>query len=194
MRVRGMELEWAFTLGRDLPLATGPGAAPPSKEAILAALDCATPVVEVVASHIQQAAEPSQDAGLLGVGTTTIADQGGHGLLACLSHLAQPLSAWEASFADAGVSVAVGPGGEVITGGPAAVMGSPLLAAQWLVASLQSVGSAARAYGEAAGVSTLPAGTVLTTGTMTGITPVAHGDSVTLNIAGETLQLRFELE
>ena len=190
--MRGVELEWAFRLGKPLDLRTDPDAPLPTLETLIGAIDLAMPVVEVVGSRIQSAA-PGEDDGVLAAGTTLIADQAGHGLLACMPHLAVSMSDWQHSWAGTGVSLKLRRQESPVHGDPSVVMGSPLQAAQWLLESLRSAGSAAQAYGEQQGVTSLPEGAVLTTGTMTGITPIVDGDVMTLKFGRHEVDLSIKL-
>lgn len=158
----GIEVEFAFRLGRDLP----PRTAPYSAEDVGAAADALYPAIEVVSCALD---------GWLDHGVETIvADNGAHGALV----LGAPVPDWrrrdlvahEVSLAFDGAPIASGRG--------AAVLGHPLTALAWLANHLSARGL------------TLTAGEVVTTGTMTNFNPASPNAEVLADF-GDMGQVRL---
>ena len=178
-RLRGVEAEWAFTLGVDLHVG-GQGDAPQqlTMQQLIQAIESVTPVIEVVASRLDVEGLSDAELGVCGRGPTVVADQAGHGQLLMGTQHTVSLADWQKHYSQDQVAVYVN-GSPQATGTPANVLGNPMVALQWVVNTIPrwyeagSVGSKA-----VDGGFVLSAGTVVTTGTMTGITPAAPGDAV----------------
>jgi 2-keto-4-pentenoate hydratase len=147
----GMESEFAVTMGRDL----APRAAPYSRDEVAEAVVELAPAIEVVGCRVP--GWPADPEPLM-----IIADDGCN-----LAFVAGARAAdWRSLDLPAhAVRVTIG-GEERASGTGADVMGHPLEALAWLANQLSAAGE------------TLRAGEVVTTGTATGFTPVAPGDTV----------------
>jgi 2-keto-4-pentenoate hydratase len=137
--MQGVEVEFAFRMGRDLP----PRAAPYTAEEAGAAADALYPAIEVVSCVLD---------GWLDYGVESIvADNGAHGALV----LGRPVPDWRSrDLAAHRVALSLD-GMPIAEGRGAAVLGHPLAALAWLANHLSARGLA------------LAAGEVVTTGTMT---------------------------
>lgn len=146
-----IECEFAFRLAGDLPAA----AAPFGREQIAGAIATMIPAIEVADSR--RAADVWAD------GAGLVADNVGHGAQVLGGDVETwrdfDLAGHRVSLSINGVGVAQGRGGDVL--------GHPLAALTWLANHL-----ARRGFD-------LAAGQVVTTGSCTGLTPVAAGDTCT---------------
>jgi 2-keto-4-pentenoate hydratase len=186
-RLRGVEAEWAFELGSDLLVAPtlyqdgvsdglGPGSL--TMNEICSSVSAVFPVIEVVASRLLAGGLDKDESKAMARGATVIADQAGHGLLLVASQHKIGMHEWQHHYSSDPVSVLVN-GREAATGSPAAVLGNPLVALQWVLNNIPiHYGAAMLSAGQHPGEVCIPAGTLVTTGTMTGITPVQAGDAV----------------
>ena len=146
-----IECEFAFRLAGDLPAAV----APFSREQVAGAIAAMIPAIEVVDSRL--AAEASTD------GAAVVADNVNHGAQV----LGSEVETWR-NLDLAGHRAALSVNGTVVAEGTGAnVLGHPLEAFAWLANHL-----ARRGFD-------LVTGQIVTTGTCTGLTPVAAGDSCT---------------
>ncbi len=179
-RLRGVEAEWAFVLGSVLRL---PACSETEElltlQQVQQAVSHVMPVIEVVASRLDVSALDDEAAAACARGSTIICDQAGHGQLLMGTQHTLPLAEWQQHYSEDDVSVFVN-GQECAVGSPRAVLGNPMVALQWVLNNIAQRYDAG-ALGQQGPVS-LPVGTIITTGTMTGITPVQPGDE---------LQVRF---
>ncbi|MCP4329782.1 MAG: hydratase [Alphaproteobacteria bacterium] len=148
---RGLEGEFAFRLGADLP----PSGAPYSAGDMASAIECLYPAIEIVNSRFiewTKAGAPS-----------LAADNAVNGALV----IGPAVTGWQSTdLAAHGVSLSVN-GAVRQTGTGADVLGNPLAALAWL------------ANDRADWIGGLKAGDVVTTGTCTGIVYAEAGDSAT---------------
>jgi len=149
------EAELIFEIGRDLPRR----AAPYSAADVAAATTGLFAGIELVRSRFDVSDLP------LG---PLIADNGLAERLVIGDRLADQ---WDDRFADTAVRLEVARLGAV-NGSTAAVMGNPLVAVTWLANWLASEGEGLRS------------GQFVSSGTCTGVTPVAAGDLVTVEFIG----------
>ena len=194
MTIRGVEAEWAFVLGQDLAVPCSPSAALTSA-AVLQHVDHVVPAVEVVASRVDMGAATPDQAAAARRGTCVIADQGGHGALVSHSGQAMAVADWKARFAEAPAEMVVN-GAVQAQGKPSDVLGGPVQALVFMLRHIAAgVGrSALQTTSGAAGqpeAVMFPSGTVFTTGSMTGITPVQWSDAICMRVGG--LQVSFTL-
>lgn len=178
-RVRGVEAEYAFLVAADLP-APAAGGAPLTREEVAAAVGAVYPVIEVCGSRLADNPPPTPAApgGVPLATLLSIADQASHGSLVRAVRLAKPRPAWDAlvgaaagGFAGLPVTLSIN-GAQVAAGSGADVLGDPLTALTWLANALHRAGAHLRA------------GDIVTSGTMTGLTPVRAGDAVRAEFAG----------
>lgn len=152
----GIEVEFAFRLGRDLP----PRATPYSAEEAGAAADALYPAIEVVSCGLDGWLDHGVD--------TIVADNGAHGALV----LGDPVPDWrEHDLAAHDVTLAFD-GALIAAGRGAAVLGHPLTALAWLASHLSARGR------------TLAAGEIVTTGTMTNFNPASPNAEVVADFGG----------
>ncbi len=168
--VRGVEAEVGLRVGVDIDERRA------NDLALLSdSIASTVPIVEVVSSRFAATAAAPLPAPLL------IADTAGNGALvlgAAAERVASGASA--ASLAQWGAVVRIN-GKAVASGSGSSVMGSPLLALQWLAKHALSQGTMLRA------------GEVISTGTMVDIVPVAKGDHVEACFNGADLvSFKFE--
>ena len=175
-RLRGIEAEWAFVLGSELPIR--PANEQLTMKQVMQAVESVVPVIEVVASRLDVRGLGDAGVAACGRGPTVVADQAGHGQLLMGTQHTVSLHEWQKQYSKDEVAVYVN-GSQVATGSPANVLGNPLVALQWVLNNIPlRYDVQAVAQGSDPGAVTLPAGTVVTTGTMTGITPVTPFDVV----------------
>lgn len=171
-RVRGVEAEYVVALARGLPHRGGDGAGAGERHAaytlaeVAAAVEWVCPAVEVCASRF--AAQPAST--LLG-----IADGASHGCLVVARQHRLSAGQWgrlrAGGFTNYPVTLSVNATVAAVGDG-SAVLGDPLVALAWLANALAAAG---RPLGE---------GDMVTTGTMTGLTPVRPGDDVVARFLG----------
>jgi len=154
-RMRLLEAEYAFRLGRDLPGRERPY----TEDEVAAAIDAVHPAVEVVDSAYVD---------WLGVGiASVIADNGSHGAFV----LGQPRADWRAVDRIGGVVTMAVDGVAPSEGSGANVMGDPLTALAWLVEQRRPHGG-------------LAAGEIVTTGTATPPVMCPSGGRAVATFAG----------
>jgi 2-keto-4-pentenoate hydratase len=104
----------------------------------------------------------------------TIADQASHGRLIIAPHLSIRADDWPAfskNFKANPARLSINDA-EVATGDGSLVLGNPLTALTWLANTLKDANMH------------LKADDIVTSGTMTGLTPIQHGDSVVADFGG----------
>jgi 2-keto-4-pentenoate hydratase len=152
--IRGLEAEYAFLLGADLP----PQGAPYPREQIAAAVKSVHPAIEVVDTRFS-----SQQKGVLAIADNV---NDSHWLYG------DGVSDWQTlDIINAEVTMAVN-GEVVVRGSGAEVLGDPLVSLSWLVNE-----HAAQREG-------LRAGQFITTGSCTGLYKAPPGCSATASFAG----------
>lgn len=175
-RVRGVECEFAVTMAKDLLPREGGGDYTGAE--VLAAAGEVCPAIEVCGSRLT-----AQGSTALG-----IADQASHGRLVLAKQHRMPAAEWAARFgsslrdfpvtmtitkdSDHHSTAAAADAKPAARGDGTDVLGSPLHALTWLANELCGMGLGLRA------------GDVVSTGTMTGLTPVAAGDVATADFSG----------
>ncbi len=162
--MRGLEAEFAFRLGADLPAVGAPYVA----EDMASAIECLHPAIEIVDTRVDN---------WTSVGAPTLAaDNAAGGALV----LGPAVTGWQSTDL-AAHDVTLSVNGETRkTGTGAAVLGHPLAALAWLANDRAG-------YGDG-----LKAGDVVSTGTCTGIEFVAAGDSAIADFGAlGTVALRF---
>ena len=155
----GVEAELVFSLRSDLP----PREKDYTLAEVLQALDWVAPAIEVCGSRFKSP-KPISSYWL------SIADQASHGALVVAQQLRWPAKRWSAlesrgGFASDWARVSVN-GVQVASGSPANVLGRPLAAVTWLANTL------ADAAAEGGPLNYLKEGQIVSSGTMTGMTPV----------------------
>lgn len=152
--IRGLEAEYAFLMGSDLP-AEG---APYTREQIIAAVASLHPAIEVVDTRFSE-----QQKGALAIADNVNDSQWIYG---------DGVSDWrEMDIINATVTMAVN-GEIVVTGSGAEVLGDPLLSLEWLINE-----HAAKREG-------VRAGQYITTGSCTGLYKAPAGCEATASFAG----------
>lgn len=182
-RVRGVEAEYAFLIGDDLPLPPG-RADSLTRAEVETAVAAIYPAIEVCGSRLAE--NPPATPTSSGVPLATllsISDQASHGSLVRTFTLAKSKAVWDGmvkgGFEQLAVTLTVN-GKAVATGSGSDVLGDPLHALTWLANALVKAGTHLRS------------GDIVTSGTMTGLTPVAPGDVVRADFAGfGTVEVAF---
>jgi len=148
-----LEGELAFRLGRHLPAANQPV----SRSELIAAIEALLPAIEVVGGRFAE---------FIGTPVNSVAaDSGGNTLLV----LGAPAATFDPEALPAAAGSMTVDGEQTGAGTGADVLGSPLTALAWLVEHLHGRGI------------DLYAGQVVTTGTLTQVTPLPRGATATVD-------------